>query len=131
MTAKIKKNNFLIGVVLSFLFLLSGCVPVLIGAGAVGGYALSSDSARGRVSTSYPEIWDLCIETLEAKEADFLTINQARGHIKAVVYEHSVTIRIDSLSSRTQQLRVAARRYFMPRPQFAQEIFFEIVKDLE
>ncbi len=128
MKSKIREKILCLGVV--FLFLFSGCVPVLIGAGAVGGYALGADSATGRVSVGYPQLWNLCLEVLQEKDAEILTINQARGHIKAVVFEHAVTVRINSITTSTQRLRVAARRYFMPRPQFAQEIFFTIVDEL-
>lgn len=123
-------KNKLFFLLVAFSFLFSGCVPVLIGAGVAGGYALGSDSATGRVSVDYPFLWDLCIEVLQEKDAEFLAMNQARGHMKALVFEHAVTIRLDSITPKTQRLRVAARRYFMPRPQFAQEIFFEILDRL-
>jgi len=128
MQRKLKEKIIFFAVTISFFF--SGCVPVLIGAGVAGGYALGADSATGRISSGYPELWDLCVEVLKEKEAEFLNMNQSRGRIKAVVREHSVTIRIDSITSSTQRLKVAARRYFMPRPKFAQEIFLDIIDEL-
>lgn len=128
MKNKLKTKVICLGII-SILF-FSGCVPVLIGAGAVGGYALSTDAATGRIATQYRVLWDLCVAVLQDKQAEFLNINEARGHIKALVFEHSVTIRIDSITPDTQRLRVSARRYFMPRPQFAQEIFFAISDEL-
>lgn len=128
MKANLKKKVLCFLISCSLFF--SGCVPALIGAGALGGYALSTDTASGRVSVSYRRLWDLCIDVLKENDAEFLVTNEARGHIKALVYEHSVTVRIDSITQNSQRLRVAARRYFLPRPQFAQEIFFEIVEHL-
>lgn len=124
---KSKLKNKWLCLCLAFLFLCSGCVPVLIGAGLVGGYALGVDSATGRVSLEYRRLWDLCVATLREREAEILAINEARGHIKALVQEHSVVIRINSITPKAQRLRVSARRYMMPRPHFAQEIFFEII----
>ncbi|MCF7873100.1 MAG: hypothetical protein K9L80_02735 [Candidatus Omnitrophica bacterium] len=114
-----------------FILLSTGCIPVLIGAGAAGGYALSNDAAEGKISTEYRVLWDLCLDTLEEKEAEILVINQARGYIKAVVSEHAVTFRINSIDTDYQRLKIAARRSYMPKPQFAQKIFFEIVEQLQ
>ncbi len=113
------------------LFLFTGCVPVLIGAGAAGGYVLSNDAATGKVSAQYRVVWDLCLDILEEKEAEFIAMNQARGYIKAVVSEHAVTIRINSFGSETQRLKVAARHCYIPKPHFAQKIFLEIANQLE
>lgn len=116
---------------LGFVFLFTGCIPVLIGVGAAGGYALSNDAALGKVSFEYRPLWDLCIDVLEENDAEFLVMNQARGYIKAIVSEYAVTIRINSIGRKTQRLKVAARRYYMPKPQFAQKIFFEIIDQLK
>lgn len=125
----IKERILIIGFIFSFLF--SGCIPVLIGAGAVGGYALSNDAATGKVSVEYRVLWDLCLDVLEEKEAEILVVNQARGYVKAVVSENAVSIRINNIDSGSQRLKVAVRRYYMPKPQFAQKLFFEIVDHLE
>lgn len=113
------------------IFLFSGCIPVLIGAGAAGGYALSNDAAVGKVSLEYRPLWDLCIDVLEENDAEFLAMNQARGYIKAIVSEYAVTIRINSIGRKAQRLKVAARRYYLPKPQFAQKMFLEISDQLK
>jgi hypothetical protein len=114
-----------------FVLLSTGCIPILIGAGAAGGYALSNDAAEGKVSVEYRVLWDLCLDTLEEKEAEILVINQARGYIKAVVSEHAVSVRINSIDKDYQKLKIAARRNYMPKPHFAQKIFFEVVDQLK
>ncbi|MCF7916795.1 MAG: hypothetical protein K9L61_03365 [Candidatus Omnitrophica bacterium] len=116
---------------LGLIFLFTGCIPVLIGVGAAGGYAVSNDAAIGKVSVEYKVLWDLCVDILEEKGANFLAKDQSRGYIKALVSEHAVSIRIYSLSSEDQKLKVAARRYYLPKPLFAQDIYVEIVKELE
>ncbi len=117
----------------SFLFLsLTGCAPVLIGAGvgAVAGYTLSNDSAVGNLRTEYRQLWDLCIEKLESLEAEIVEANESKGIIRAVISENKVTIKIDTITSQTQRLRVSARKYLLPKPHFAQKIFLKITEEL-
>jgi hypothetical protein len=108
-----------------------GCVPLLVGTGIVTGYVLSNDSAIGNVKIEYRTLWDLCIEKLQDMEAQILETNESKGIIKAKIYENNITIRIDSISSKTQRLKIAVRKYFLPQPQFAQKIFFKILEELE
>lgn len=113
------------------LLLIGGCVPVLIGAGVVTGYTLSCDSAVGNVKSEYRILWDICLDKLETMEAQILYTNESRGLIKAIVSENSVNIKITTLTSGAQRLKVSARRTFMPRPQFAQKVFLKIIEDLK
>lgn len=115
---------------LSF-FLLTGCVPLLVGAGVVTGYTLSSDSATGNISSDYRELWDMCLDKLETMEAEFIYTNESKGVIKARVSENNVAIKINSSGQNTQRLRVSARRMLMPKPQFAQKIFLKIAEGLQ
>jgi len=110
--------------------LLTGCVPLLVGAGVVTGYALSSDSATGNVASEYRVLWDMCLDKLETMEAELVYSNESKGVIKARVSENAVIIKINTVSQSTQRLRVSARRTMMPKPQFAQKVFFKIVEDL-
>lgn len=110
--------------------LLTGCVPALIAAGVVTGYGLSNDSASGNVSAEYRILWDICLDTLDIMEAEILVVDESKGMIKAKISEHSVVVKINTLTPESQRLRVSARRNFLPKPQFAQKVFFKIVKDL-
>lgn len=113
-------------------FSLTGCVPVVIGsAGLVTGYILSNDSATGNVNTEYRVLWDLCLDTLEDLEGQVIEVNESKGLIKARVSENDVVIRIDSLSPKTQRLKVSARKLFLPKPQYAQKLFIKFVNRLE
>jgi hypothetical protein len=38
--------------------LLSGCVPVIIGSSAAGGYVLSNDAAEAFLPCSYQQAWE-------------------------------------------------------------------------
>jgi hypothetical protein len=115
---------------LLLLFFSAGCIPLFIGAGAVVGYTLTNDSAIGNVKTEYRTLWDLCLDKLETMEAEILTANESKGTIKARVLEYDLTIRINTINSENQKLIVSARRYLLPKPQFAQKVFFKIIEDL-
>ncbi|MFA7676691.1 MAG: hypothetical protein WCY34_00810 [Candidatus Omnitrophota bacterium] len=121
----------LINFILLGFCLIGGCVPALIGVGVVTGYALSGDSATGNVNSEYRVLWDLSLDKLETMEAEIVLINESKGMIKAVISENSVVVKVNTINSSTQRLRVSARRCFMPRPQFAQKVFFKIVEELK
>ncbi|MCF7907722.1 MAG: hypothetical protein K9L86_02460 [Candidatus Omnitrophica bacterium] len=112
------------------ILLLAGCVPALIAAGVVTGYGISNDSANGTVKSEYRILWDICLDTLEVMEAEILVVNESKGMIKAKVSDHSVVIKINTLTPESQRLKVSARRNFLPKPQLAQKVFFKIVEDL-
>jgi len=112
------------------LCLTTGCVPLMIGAGVAAGYTLSGDSATGNIDSEYRVLWDLCLEKLESMEAEILVANESKGVIKAKVSENDVVVSINTINSETQRLKVSARRFFMPKPQFAQKVFFKILQDL-
>ncbi len=120
----------IIAFIIAGLLLITGCVPALVAAGVVTGYAISNDSAMGNVKSEYRVLWDLCMDVLESMEAEVLLVKESRGIIKAKVSDHSVVIKINSISSDNQRLKVSARRNFLPKPQMAQKIFFKIIEDL-
>lgn len=108
-----------------------GCVPVLIGTGAVAGYTLSNDAALGNVSMSHQELWDLSIEVLESENAENIEVDESKGIIKAKVSDTDIVVKISTIASNIQRLRISARKYFFPKPYMAQRIFFKITKELE
>lgn len=114
------------------LFVLQGCIPLLIGgAGVVTGFAISNDSASGTVKADYRELWDECLDTLEDIGAQIIQSNESKGQIQALASEYKVTIKIDSSGRNSQQLTVSARKTMMPKPHFAQKIFYKITDRLK
>ncbi|MDD5583707.1 MAG: DUF3568 family protein [Candidatus Omnitrophica bacterium] len=124
-------KRFCIVIFAASLIFTSGCIPLLVGAGVVTGYSLSSDSATGNVRSEYRRLWDKCTRALERMEGEIIEAKESKGIIKANVSENSVTIRIDTINSETQRLKVSARKYLMPKPQFAQKVFLKITEDLK
>lgn len=113
------------------LLTVNGCIPVLVGTGVVAGYTLSNDSAIGEVKCDYRTLWDVSTDKLQSLKAEILSSNESKGLIKAKVSDNDVTIKIDTLSPTMQKLKISARKYLLPKPQFAQKIFVKIVQDLE
>jgi hypothetical protein len=63
-------------------------------------------------------------------EAEIIVSNESKGVIKARISENDVTVSINTINSETQRLKVSARRFLLPKPQFAQKVFQKIVQDL-
>ncbi len=120
----------IIGLILG-LVLVVGCIPVLIGAGIVTGYSLSNSTASGNVNVEYRVLWDICLDKLESMEAEILVSNESKGVIKANLSEHGIAVKISSISTDTQRLKVSARQLLMPKAQFAQKIFLKLISDLQ
>jgi len=115
---------------LGLLLAVSGCVPLIVGGSLATGCILGTDSAIGNIETEYRILWDLCKDKLEAMEAEIIYINESKGRIKAVVSENSVVIAIDVINPALQKLKVSARRYYIPKPHFAQKVFLRIIEGL-
>jgi len=113
-------------------FMSAGCVPVLLGAGAAAGYMVSNDSAAGNVTGSYRDVWDIALDVLNAQEAEVTSAIESSGVIKALLADDvGVTVKISNIDSETQRIKVSARKCYLPKPEFAQKIFFKITKELE
>jgi len=125
------KKIIYLGVIFFSLCSISACVPILVGTGVVAGYTLSNDSAIGEVKCDYRTLWDVSMDKLQNLKAEILTSNESKGLIKAKVTDNDVTIKIDAISPSMQKLKISARKYLLPKPQFAQKIFVKIVQDLQ
>jgi len=110
--------------------MVSGCLPLWIGAGATAGYMLSGDSAIGNVETEYRILWDICLDTIESMDAELLNVNESKGLIKSRISDNVVTIVINTATPNSQRLKVSARANLLPKPQFAQKVYLRIVESL-
>lgn len=110
---------------------ICGCAPLLVGGGVAMGYSLGNDSASGTVKEDYRILWDLCLDKLNSMDAEIIGVNESKGYIKARVSENSVVIKINTLNPKTQKLKISARKFYLPKPQFAQKIYFKIVEKFE
>lgn len=126
-----RKDLNLLSLLIVISFLIQGCVPVLVGGGVVAGYTLSNDSAIGNVNVSYRELWDVCKAVLEEEKTVFIKYKESQGYLVGKIGDYKIKIRIETIGENVQKLKVSARKYFLPRPQFAQTIFLKIIKRVE
>lgn len=112
------------------LLLACGCAPVLIGAGAVGGYAISKDSISNSFDLAFSHVYAVSHEVI-GKTGLITQADEQRGVIKATVTGANVTITVRRLTSRTVQLKVKARNdFFLPKIDIAQAVYNQIVEKL-
>lgn len=116
-----------IGLTVSF----SGCTAlVAVGAGAVGGYAISRDTFEGITGKGQEEIWDAA-HTVLSIMGIINEDNRKQGELHATVYGASVTVAVMAVNLTTTKLRVKARKNLFPRSGLAQEIYTKIINQLE
>ena len=128
------KQSFFRLLLSSFLIAsMAGCVPlvlVAVGAGAVGGYAVSRDTFEGVSSKGQDEIWDASTHVLtimgEVKDSD-----RKGGMISAVVSGVNVTVTVVPISLTATKLRIKARKSIFPRIATAQDVYTKIIHQLE
>jgi hypothetical protein len=108
----------------------SGCAVLLVGAGAVGGYAISKDSVRNVFDASRESLYDKSLAVVESMGAVKLA-DRTHGLIKADVQDVNVTVTIKPLTKKTVELKVKGRSdFFLPKVDVAQEIYTKIVEGL-
>ena len=129
----IRQTTFRLVLSLFLVTSLAGCVPVLlvaVGAGAVGGYAVSRDTFEGVSAKGQDEIWDAATHVLsimgEVKDSD-----RKGGSVTAVVSGAKVTVTIIPVSLTATKLRVKARKSIFPRIAIAQDVYTKIIHQLE
>jgi hypothetical protein len=116
---------------LSSIFIFTGCAAVLIGAGVVGGMELSSDSAKTARDTSFDAAYSAAFRTIQ----DMGTItmeNKYSGRIEAEVRDSKIKAQISRVSRKTVAIKITARKKntLLPNVNLAQEILNNVVQKL-
>ncbi|MEW6009568.1 MAG: hypothetical protein AB1629_08045 [Candidatus Omnitrophota bacterium] len=112
-------------------FLLSGCVPLIIGGvGVLGGYAISKDTIAAETEKKAEDIWQASKDVVSIMGI-VKNIDEDAKILEANVYGSSVVVRIERLTDVTNRLRVKARKLLMPNIGLAQKIFVKIMQKLD
>lgn len=118
------------GLCLGFVMAITGCAPVLIGAGAVGGYLVSKDSIQNSFDVPLSQVYQASRAVLE-EEGLIKQAGEDKGRLKAVVEGTNVTVTVKQLTRRTVSLKVQARTdLFVPKIDVAQAIYTKIADRL-
>ncbi len=108
----------------------AGCAPLLVGAGALGGYAISQDSVRNQFDMSQERLYARSLEV--AKQMGFVTAEDARhGTIEVKIQDTNVKITVTPLTKKSVELKVKARNtLLMPEINIAQSVYNKIIEKL-
>ncbi len=110
---------------------LTGCVPVLIGAGVVAGYFVTKDSVSGNLEVSFEELWNVSLSEV-GNSADITDQNKQAGLIKARHGKTNITVRIRELTEHSYNLKVTCRKAIaIADLSLSQDLFTRIVRNLK
>lgn len=107
----------------------SGCLPLLIGGAAVGGYEVSPDSVSSHFNTSFSRAYSQTLAVLRTYGKTTMEDAKA-GWIKVEFENYKVAAHIEELTPGSVKITVSCRRYTTPRVQKAKEIMDKIAARL-
>ena len=122
-------------ILFSILFILSaltfsGCVYLVIGSvGALGGYAISSDTVQGTTEKDIHEVWEAAQSVVNIM-GRITRQNEDSGRLEAIVDNSRVTIGIAQFTPKLARLTVKARKSFFPNIATAQDVYIKIINYL-
>src|SRR5205823_6278283 len=106
--------------------------PILlaVGAGAVGGYAVSRDTFEGTSTKGQDEIWDAAnrIASIMGTVEDS---DRKRGEMSAHINGAKVNIYITPINLTNTKLRIKARKGIFPAVDIAQNVYSKIMAQSE
>jgi len=109
---------------------LSGCVYLIVGsAGAVGGYAISSDTVQGNVQRDYGEVWDAAASVMNIM-GELVKENEESGQLEAIINNARVKISVTQFTPKLVRLTVKARKSFFPSIATAQDVYMKVITQL-
>lgn len=116
------KQGLIFGVLIMFSPVLSGCWFL---AGGAAGYEVSADSVRGHFDTTFEHAYQVSRKVI--RSLDNTTMEDEKGGwLKANIEDHNVAVHIEKLTARTVRVTVSARKYALPKAQFARNILDKI-----
>lgn len=111
-------------------FSLCGCVMMLVGAGAAGGYAVGRDYIQGEMEKSFDSVYTSALYIaeglgiIESKYSD-----SSVGKINAKVETSSLQIIVERLTRHAVRLRLKSRKNLLPNLDLAQRVYSSILEE--
>jgi hypothetical protein len=115
------KKFFAMICLLACLGLFSGCAAVLIGAGVAGGVAISDDTVKTNIDSSFNTVWSKSISVIK-NMGTIISEDKLKGKAEAAVDSAHVWITVKKLTARATELRVKARKNLLPNIDLAHKI---------
>lgn len=110
---------------------LNGCIFVIAGTvGAVGGYAITSDTIQGEYDARYSTAWKSAVDVCNTLGA-IVSRDTSKGIIQASVDRAKVRVEITQLTPEAIRIKVKARKGIFPQRGTAENIFVKIVQRLK
>lgn len=120
--------KFIAGLVL--ILLLCGCAMMIIGASAVGGYAVSRDTIQGEFDKSFDSVYNVALNISETLgDVESKSRNSNFGKIRAKVENGSLDIYVERLTAKAVRLRVKSRKNLLPNIELAQKVYNRILQE--
>ena len=102
-----------------------GCALFLIGGGVAGGIAISKDTAKLEVDSSFDHAWDAAYSIVDTR--GLITLEDKRGgRIESKIDNSSVVVKIKRITGKAVRISVSARKNLLPNIDLAVEILNKI-----
>ena len=111
--------------VVSSLLTVYGCAAILIGAGVAGGVAISEDTAKLEVDTSYGRAWKVTYDAIKSMGA-VNSQDKDSGKIEANVQDTKIDAKVIPLTPQTVRIEIKARKNLLPNMDLAMRIVNKI-----
>lgn len=125
---EMRKTVLVLAVIPFIVLQLSGCVPVLIATGAMGGYAVSKDTFQGDTDKSYDSLWSAALNVSKIR-GNIKLEDSVKGYLELEAESSKVYVRLIRISQATTRIRVSARKYHLPNLTLAQDFFVKILEE--
>ena len=131
MNRRIVYQNVLASILfLGALVSFNGCVYLLVGGvGALGGYAISSDTVQGTIERDNKEVWEAA-STVVNIMGKLNKETEETGRLEAIVDGARVTVGVAQFTPKLVKLTVKARKSFFPNIATAQSVYMKIISYL-
>ena len=109
---------------------LTGCAAVvLVGAGAVAGYAVSRDHVELTVERPYDQVWAAALD--ETKHSGLLKdVNRDTGRIEATNQGTHIEVTLERITETAVKVVVKARKHLLPQIDTAQRLAGRLARRL-
>lgn len=109
--------------------LSAGCPVVLLGGGAVAGYAISRDHVELTVEQPYAKVWGVALD--ETKRAGVLKdLNEETGRIEATYQGTHIVVTLERMTEMSVKIVVKARKHLLPQIDVAQRLATRMARRL-